>query len=98
MLGALVCSEQYEAALALGFVAALSDAADGYIARRYNMTSAFGGAPVHETRWFCVAFVCFCFVRQARWSHCRAIGPVSCDCTRCLAAILFCMENVIYRR
>jgi cardiolipin synthase len=60
-LGLLVLLEQYQWALAVGLLAGLTDALDGFLARRLNAQSRFGAAldPIADKVLVTVAFLSF---------------------------------------
>lgn len=68
-LGVLILREQYAAALMVGVIAGISDALDGFIARRLNAISRFGAAldPVADKTLITVSFVCLAAVDLVPW-------------------------------
>ena len=60
-LGLLILGEQYQWALAVGLLAGLTDALDGFLARRLDARSRFGAAldPVADKVLVTVAFLSF---------------------------------------
>lgn len=68
-LGILILRENYPMALAVGFLAGLSDALDGFFARRLNAFSRFGAAldPIADKILILVTFLCFAKVELIPW-------------------------------
>lgn len=68
-LGLLILQEQYAWALAVGVVAGLSDALDGFFARRLDALSRFGAAldPVADKLLITVTFVCLAVAELTPW-------------------------------
>ena len=68
-LGILILRENYSMALAVGFLAGLSDALDGFFARRLDAFSRFGAAldPVADKTLIMVTFVCLARVELIPW-------------------------------
>ena len=68
-LGFLILAENYHWALAVGFVAGLTDALDGYAARRLGAFSRFGAAldPVADKTLIMVSFLCLAEVQLIPW-------------------------------
>jgi cardiolipin synthase len=68
-LGWLILREQYAWALATGALAGLSDALDGYTARRLDARSRFGAVldPIADKLLIAVTFVCLVAVQLAPW-------------------------------
>ena len=68
-LGFLILREDFGLALAIGGVAGLTDALDGYFARRLGVFSRFGAAldPVADKVLITVAFLCFAQVELIPW-------------------------------
>jgi cardiolipin synthase len=60
-LGVLILREDFGLALAIGGIAGLTDALDGYFARRLGVFSRFGAAldPIADKILVTVAFLCF---------------------------------------
>jgi len=68
-LGVLILREQYAAALLIGAIAGLTDALDGFIARRLNAMSNFGAAldPVADKILITVTFLCLAEAELVPW-------------------------------
>lgn len=68
-LGILILREDFAMALAVGFLAGLSDALDGFFARRLQAFSRFGAAldPIADKILIMVTFVCFAEVQLVPW-------------------------------
>ena len=68
-LGILILREQYDWALATGVFAGVTDALDGFFARRLNALSRFGAAldPIADKVLILVAFVCLAEVGLLPW-------------------------------
>lgn len=78
-LGFLILREDYRLALAIGSLAGLTDALDGYLARRLNALSRFGAAldPIADKILITVTFVCLAQVNLVPWY--LAIAVISRD-------------------
>jgi len=68
-LGVLILREEYTWALGIGVLAGLSDALDGFIARRLDALSRFGAAldPIADKILITVTFVCLAQAQLAPW-------------------------------
>lgn len=68
-LGYLILQQEYQWALLVGLVAGLTDALDGFLARRLNALSRFGAAldPIADKVLITVAFLCFAQVGLIPW-------------------------------
>ena len=68
-LGLLILRENYPWALAVGLLAGLSDALDGFFARRLQALSRFGAAldPVADKILITVSFLCFAQTALVPW-------------------------------
>ncbi len=68
-VGWLILSEQFVPALVVGFVAGLTDAVDGWLARRLNAYSRFGAAldPVADKTLMFVVFISLAIVGLVPW-------------------------------
>ncbi len=68
-LGVLILRENYPWALGVGFLAGLTDALDGFVARRLNAFSRFGAAldPVADKVLVTVSFLCMAQVQLIPW-------------------------------
>jgi len=68
-VGWLILDQQYGPALALGLIAGLTDAVDGWLARRLNAYSAFGAVldPVADKVLMFVVFICLAMVGLIPW-------------------------------
>jgi cardiolipin synthase len=68
-LGFLILAENYPWALVVGFVAGLTDALDGYVARRLGAFSQFGAAldPIADKVLITVSFLCMAKVELIPW-------------------------------
>ena len=68
-LGALILREQYGAALLVGLLAGLSDALDGFLARRLNAFSRFGALldPVADKLMIAVCVLCCAQMGLVPW-------------------------------
>jgi cardiolipin synthase len=68
-LGILILREDFGLALAIGGIAGLTDALDGYFARRLGVFSRFGAAldPIADKVLVTVAFLCFARVELIPW-------------------------------
>jgi cardiolipin synthase (CMP-forming) len=68
-LGLLIMREQYVWALGVGFLAGLSDALDGYLARRLGVLSRIGAAldPIADKILITVSFVSLALVELIPW-------------------------------
>ena len=68
-LGLLILRENYPWALGIGFLAGLSDALDGFFARRLGAFSRFGAAmdPVADKVLITVTFLCLATVDLIPW-------------------------------
>lgn len=68
-LGLLILQESYTAALAIGFLAGLTDALDGFAARRLKAFSRFGAAldPVADKVLVTVSFLSFAYIGLIPW-------------------------------
>jgi len=68
-LGALILAGEFDLALAVGFVAGVTDALDGFLARRLNAFSRFGAAldPVADKVLTTVSFLSFASVELIPW-------------------------------
>ena len=68
-VGWLILSEQFVPALMVGFVAGLTDAVDGWLARRLNAYSRFGAAldPVADKTLMFVVFISLAIVGLVPW-------------------------------
>jgi len=68
-LGALILSGDYGWALGVGLAAALSDALDGFLARRLGAFSRFGAAldPVADKTLITVTFLCLAWIELVPW-------------------------------
>ena len=68
-LGILILREDFHWALGIGFLAGLTDALDGFFARRLGVFSRFGAAldPIADKILITVAFVCFAQVQLIPW-------------------------------
>ncbi len=68
-VGWLILSEQFVPALVVGFFAGLTDAVDGWLARRLNAYSRFGAAldPVADKTLMFVVFISLAIVGLVPW-------------------------------
>lgn len=68
-LGLLILRQQFDAALAVAFLAGITDALDGWAARRLNSFSQFGAAldPIADKILVTVAFLCCAQVGLIPW-------------------------------
>ena len=68
-LGAAILRSDYSLALAIGLLAGVSDALDGYSARRLQAFSKFGAAldPIADKTLITVCFVCFAQTGLVDW-------------------------------
>ena len=68
-LGFLILREDYMWALAIGSLAGLSDALDGYFARRLNALSRFGAIldPIADKILITITFVCLAQMELVPW-------------------------------
>ena len=68
-LGLLILRQQYELALAVGLVAGISDALDGFTARKLGYFSRFGAAldPVADKTLVTITFLCLAEVELIPW-------------------------------
>jgi cardiolipin synthase len=68
-LGLLILDQQYTAALLVGAFAGVTDALDGFLARRLNALSRFGAAldPVADKLLITVTFLCLAQVSLVPW-------------------------------
>jgi cardiolipin synthase len=68
-LGLLILRENYQWALAVGFLAGFTDALDGFFARRLGAFSRFGAAldPVADKVLIMVSFLCLAEVQLIPW-------------------------------
>lgn len=68
-LGYLILQQQYGTALGIGLVAGITDALDGFAARKLGHLSRFGAAldPVADKTLVTVAFLCFAQVELIPW-------------------------------
>ncbi|CAA0125500.1 CDP-diacylglycerol--glycerol-3-phosphate 3-phosphatidyltransferase [Halioglobus japonicus] len=68
-LGLLILREQYDWALVIGVVAGVTDALDGFFARRLNALSRFGAIldPIADKVLITVTFVCLAAVDVVPW-------------------------------
>lgn len=68
-LGILILRQDFTWALGIGFLAGLTDALDGFFARRLNALSRFGAAldPIADKTLITVAFLCFAQVELVPW-------------------------------
>lgn len=69
VLAWLIITQDYPAALWVAVIAGLSDAADGYIAKRYNFVSQFGGIadPLADKLLMITAFACLAAMGLLPW-------------------------------
>jgi cardiolipin synthase len=74
-LGILILQENYPWALAVGFLAGLTDALDGLVARRLNAFSRFGAAldPIADKVLIMVSFLCMARVELIPWYLAAAV-------------------------
>lgn len=68
-LGLLILREQYDWALATGLLAGVTDALDGFFARRLNALSRFGAIldPIADKILVTVTFICLAAVELVPW-------------------------------
>lgn len=68
-LGVLILNQQYALALLVGLVAGITDALDGFAARKLNAFSQFGAAldPIADKTLVTVAFLCLASVGLIPW-------------------------------
>lgn len=68
-LGALILQGEYAWALAVGLLAGISDALDGFFARRLNALSRFGAAldPIADKALITVTFLCLAHTALVPW-------------------------------
>lgn len=68
-LGLLILREQYDLALATGILAGVTDALDGFFARRLNALSRFGAIldPIADKVLVTVTFICLAAVELVPW-------------------------------
>tara|TARA_R110002049_G_scaffold1716_16_gene13033 strand:- start:2565 stop:3119 length:555 start_codon:yes stop_codon:yes gene_type:complete len=68
-LGLLILREQYDWALITGVIAGITDALDGFIARRFDALSRFGAIldPIADKVLITVTFVCMAVVELVPW-------------------------------
>lgn len=68
-LGLLILRQEYGMALAVGLLAGVTDALDGYTARRLGYLSRFGAAldPVADKLLITVSFLCFAHISAVPW-------------------------------
>ena len=68
-LGWLILREQYDLALLTGVMAGVTDALDGFFARRLNALSRFGAAldPIADKTLITVTFICMAAVELVPW-------------------------------
>lgn len=68
-LGLLILRQEYSLALAIGLLAGITDALDGYAARKLNSFSRFGAAldPIADKILVTIAFLCFARVELIPW-------------------------------
>lgn len=88
-LGLLILRENYPWALAVGCMAGLSDALDGFFARRLQALSQFGAIldPVADKILITVAFLCFAQVELVPWY--LAIAVIARDLVIVLGATCY---------
>jgi cardiolipin synthase len=69
-LGILILHQEYGLALAIAFLAGITDALDGFAARRLNAFSQFGAAldPVADKVLISVSLLCFAQVELIPWA------------------------------
>ncbi len=68
-LGYLILNQEYGLALGVGFVAGVTDALDGFAARRLGHFSQFGAAldPIADKTLVTIAFLCFATAGMIPW-------------------------------
>lgn len=68
-LGVMILREQYAAALLVGILAGVTDALDGFFARRLNAFSRFGAMldPIADKLMIAVCFICCAMVGLLPW-------------------------------
>ena len=68
-LGVLILRQDYDLALWVGLLAGITDALDGFAARRLNYFSPIGAAldPIADKTLITVAFVCFAYTGLIPW-------------------------------
>jgi cardiolipin synthase len=68
-LGVLILRENYNWALGIGILAGLTDALDGFFARRFNALSRFGAIldPIADKTLITVSFLCLAQVTLIPW-------------------------------
>ncbi|MCB1705092.1 MAG: CDP-alcohol phosphatidyltransferase family protein [Halioglobus sp.] len=88
-LGWLILREQYDWALAIGAMAGVSDALDGFLARRLNALSRFGAVldPIADKLLITVTFICLAEVGLLPWY--LAIAVIARDLVIVLGAICY---------
>lgn len=74
-LGFFILQQNYEWALAVGVAAGITDALDGFLARRLGVLSRFGAAldPICDKVLITVAFVCFASSGLIPWYLAAAV-------------------------
>tara|TARA_R110002073_G_scaffold2129_15_gene14797 strand:- start:2031 stop:2585 length:555 start_codon:yes stop_codon:yes gene_type:complete len=88
-LGWLILREQYNWALVIGALAGVSDALDGFLARRLDALSRFGAAldPVADKVLITVTFVCLAEVGLLPWY--LAIAVIARDLVIVVGAVCY---------
>ena len=88
-LGYLILHENYAWALGTGLLAGITDALDGFAARRLNVHSRLGAAldPIADKVVVTVAFVCFAYIGLIPWY--LAIAVIARDLVIVLGAACY---------
>lgn len=88
-MGLFILRENYPLALSVGFLAGLTDALDGFFARRLQAFSRFGAAldPVADKILITVSFLCFAQVELVPWY--LAIAVITRDLVIVLGAACY---------
>ena len=83
-------------AFILFVVTGLTDILDGYLARKYEVTSKFGriADPLADKFLVCGAFFCIAIARQPQFAH-LDISPLAMDIFRWATAIIIAAREVI---
>jgi CDP-diacylglycerol--glycerol-3-phosphate 3-phosphatidyltransferase len=83
-------------AFILFVVTGLTDVLDGYLARKYEVTSKFGriADPLADKFLICGAFFCIAIARQPQFAHID-ISPLAMDIFRWSTAIIITAREII---
>ena len=88
-LGVLILREDFTWALAIGFLAGITDALDGFFARRLGAFSRWGAAldPIADKVLITTSFICFAEVALIPWY--LAVAVISRDLVIVLGAVSY---------